>query len=73
MGRTLQYGKIGSAHWLWHVTESKRQQTADKLAGYGYATPGIAVRGLSVDSGSSYRNGTRLETVRVDLGGRSIT
>jgi len=69
----FNHGEIGSAHWLWYITESKRQQTADKLAGYGYATSGIAVRVLSVDSGSSYRNGTRLETVRVDLGGRSIT
>ncbi|SBT09250.1 conserved hypothetical protein [Candidatus Accumulibacter aalborgensis] len=31
------------------------------------------MRVLSVDSGSSYRKGTRLETVQVDLDGRSIT
>ncbi len=67
------YSEAGSAHWLSHVAESRSQPTANQLAAYGYVAPGAAGRALNVDSGTKYINVTRLETVQINVGGKSVT
>ena len=67
------YSEGGSVHWISHVMESKSQPTANELARYGYATSGAAARVVKIDSGTKYLNVTRLETVRFDLGSKSVT
>ena len=69
-----EYSEGGSPHWISHVVaESKSQPTANELARYGYATSGAAARVVKIDSGTKYLNVTRLETVRFDLGSKSVT
>ncbi len=67
------YSEGGSVHWISHVMESKSQPTANQLAPYGHATSGAAARVVKIDSGTKYLNVTRLETVRFDLGSKSVT
>ena len=62
-----------SLHWLSHVSESKSQPTANQVAPYGYATSGTAARVVNIDSNIKYLNVTRLESVQINLGGKSIT
>ena len=67
------YSEAGTNHWLSHVSESNSQPTANQLAPYGYATSSAAARVVNIDSGTKYLNVTRLETVRIDVGGKSVT
>ncbi|SBT09248.1 conserved exported hypothetical protein [Candidatus Accumulibacter aalborgensis] len=67
------YSEAGSAHWLSHVAESRSQPTASQLAPYGYVASGVAGRVFNVDSGTKHINVSRLETVRIDVGGKSVT
>uniref|UniRef100_Q47DR1 CzcE family metal-binding protein n=1 Tax=Dechloromonas aromatica (strain RCB) TaxID=159087 RepID=Q47DR1_DECAR len=62
-----------SLHWLSHVSESKSQPTTNQLAPYGYAASGTAAREVIIDSGTKYLNVTRLETIRINVGGKSVT
>ena len=66
------YSEAGSAHWLSHVAESRSQPTANQLAPYGYVASGGAGRVLNVDSGTKYINVSRLETVQINVGGKSV-
>lgn len=63
----------GSLHWLQHVSESKSQPTANQLAPFGYSTTGATARVVSIDAGTKYLNVTRLETVQIKAGGKSVT
>lgn len=67
------YSEGGSAHWLSHISETKSQPTANQLAPYGYATSGPAARVVTIDSSTKYLNVTRLETIRIDVGSKSVT
>ena len=67
------YSEAGSAHWLSHVAESRSQPTANQLAPYGYVASGVPGRVLNVDSGTKYINVSRLETVKINVGGKSVT
>ncbi|HOA53419.1 MAG TPA: CzcE family metal-binding protein [Thermogutta sp.] len=67
------YSEAGSAHWLSHVAKSRSQPTANQLAAYGYVASGAAGRVLNVDSGTKYINVARLETVQINVGGKSVT
>lgn len=67
------YSESGSMHWLQHVSESRGQPTANQLAPFGYATTGAAARVVSIDAGTKYLNVTRLETVQIKAGGKSVT
>lgn len=58
--------------WLRQVQESKNEPTAKQLAPYGYAATGAATREVSVNRGTKYLNVTRLETVKINVGGKSI-
>ena len=59
--------------WLKQVQESKSQPTANQLARYGYATTGTPAREVSVNSGTKHLNVTRLETVKINVDGKSVT
>ena len=67
------YSEGGSAHWISHVSESNSLPTANQLAPYGYATSSAAAREVTIDSGTKYLNVTRLETIRINVGGKSVT
>ncbi|SBT10423.1 conserved exported hypothetical protein [Candidatus Propionivibrio aalborgensis] len=59
--------------WFRQVQESKIQPTANQLAPYGYATSGTAARVVNIDGGTKHLNVTRLESVRIIVGGKSVT
>lgn len=64
---------VASRVWLRQVQESKGEPTANQLAPHGYATTGAAAREISVNSGTKYLNVTRLETVKINVDGKSVT
>ena len=63
---------VASRVWLRQVQESKGEPTANQLAPYGYAATGAAAREISVNSGTKYLNVTRLETVKINVDGKSV-
>ncbi|HCZ13959.1 MAG TPA: hypothetical protein DHV85_05035 [Candidatus Accumulibacter sp.] len=67
------YSETQIEHWLTHVQESKGQPTSNQMAAYGYASPGVAARTLQVDNGTQALNVARMETVRIDANGKSVT
>lgn len=64
------YSDSASTHWLSHLPIS--QPTANQLAPYGYATSSAATRGVNIDGGTKYLNVTRLETIQINAGGKSV-
>lgn len=60
----------GSTHWISHT--GSRQPTANELAPYGYVSTGPAERTLQIGPGVKYVNVTRLETIRINIGGTSV-
>ena len=64
---------VASRVWLRQVQESKGEPTAKQLAPYGYVATGAAAREISVNAGTKYLNVTRLETVKINVGGKSVT
>lgn len=67
------YSEGGSLHWLTHVAQAKSQPTANQSAAFGYAVAGATDRIVTIDSGTRYLNVTRLETVQINTGGKSVT
>lgn len=66
------YSEGASLHWLNHVAESKGSPTTNQLAPYGYAATKGADREVTLTSASKYLNVTRLETLKINVGGKSI-
>ena len=66
------YSEAGTNHWLSHVSESKSAPTANQQASFGYAATKNADREITLASGSKYLNVTRLETVKINVGGKSV-
>jgi len=66
------YSEGASLHWLSHVSESKGIPTASQLAPYGYAATKSADREITLTGASTYLNVTRLETVKINVGGKSV-
>lgn len=66
------YSEAGSNHWISHVAESKGSPSANQLAPYGYAATKGADRVVTLTSASKYLNVTRLETVKINVGGKSV-
>ncbi|GAB5604810.1 CzcE family metal-binding protein [Sideroxyarcus sp. TK5] len=62
-----------SMHWLTHVAETIKQPTANERAPFGYAVDGKADRSIDIGQGTKYLNVTRLETIRINAGGKSVT
>jgi hypothetical protein len=52
--------------------KAKSAPTANQLASYGYAASRNADREVTLSSGSKYLNVTRLETVKINVGGKSV-
>ena len=66
------YSEARIDHWLRHVSESQSAPTANQLAPFGYAATKNADREVTLASGSKYLNVTRLETVKINIGGKSV-
>lgn len=65
------YSEGTSLHWLSHVSES-RGTSVSQLAPYGYAATKSADREVTLTSASKYLNVMRLETVKINVGGKSV-
>lgn len=52
---------------------SRSQPTANQLAPYGYTSSANAARAINVDSNTRHMNVTRLETVKINVGGKTVT
>ena len=66
------YSEGGSLHWLSHVSENKSTPTANQQAPFGYVATKNADREVSLPSGGKYLNVTRLETIKINVGGKSV-
>ncbi len=66
------YSETGTNHWLSHVSESKSAPMANQQASFGYAATKNADREITLAGGSKYLNVTRLETVKINVAGRSV-
>lgn len=66
------YSDGGSLHWVGHVSESKGTPTENRLAPFGYAATNNAGREVDLPVGSKFLNVTRLETVKINVGGKSV-
>lgn len=66
------YSEGGSNHWISHLSETTSAPTANQLAPYGYAAARNPDREVTLSGSSKYLNVTRLETVRINLAGKSI-
>lgn len=65
------YSEARIDHWLRHVSESQSAPTANQLAPFGYAATKNADREVSLPSGGKYLNVTRLETLKLNVDGKS--
>lgn len=66
------YSNTGTRHWLSHVSEAKSAPTANQSAPFGYAATKKAEREVTLAVGSKYLKVTRLETVKLNVDGKSI-
>ena len=66
------YSEARIDHWLRHVSESQSAPTANQLAPFGYAATKNADREVSLPSGGKYLNVTRLETLKLNVDGKSV-
>lgn len=62
----------GTLHWIGHVSEAKSAPTANQLAPFGYVATVAHDREISLPSGSTHLNVTRQETVKINVGGKSV-
>ncbi len=67
-----EYSEAGTNHWLSHVSETKSAPTANQLASFGYTATKNADREVTLSSGSKYLNVTRLETIKINVAGKSV-
>ena len=66
------YSESGTNHWLSHVSETKSAPTANQLAPYGYTASRNPDRTVTLSGGSTYLNVTRLETVQINVAGKTV-
>ncbi len=74
-GTSYAHGDYSGAvtnHWLSHVSETKSAPTANQLASFGYTATKNADREVTLSSGSKYLNVTRLETIKINVAGKSV-
>lgn len=62
----------GTLHWLSHVSVSKSAPSANQMAPFGYAATQAPDREINLPSGSAHLNVTRLETVKINVNGKSV-
>ena len=66
------YSKRGTLHWLEHVQARASSPTERELATYGYASNATPSRTVIVNADTRYINVTRLETVALKVGDKTI-
>ena len=64
--------EAGANHWVSHASERPSTPTANQLAPFGYAATKSVDREVSLPSGSKYLNVTRLETLKINVSGKSV-
>ena len=66
------YSERGTLHWLEHVQERVSSPSERELATYGYASNAAPSRTVTVNADTSYVNVTRLETVALKIGDKTV-
>lgn len=66
------YSEAGTNHWLSHLWGKSDGPSANAQAPYGYPATGNPGREITLAGGSQYLNVTRLETVRINVAGKSV-
>ena len=66
------YSKRGTLHWLEHVQARASSPTERELATYGYASNATPSRTVIVNADTRYINVTRLETVALKVGDKTV-
>ena len=66
------YSEGGALHWLEHVQARASSPTERELATYGYASNATPSRTVIVNADTRYINVTRLETVALKVGDKTI-
>ena len=66
------YSEGASLHWLSHVSETRSAPTVKQQAPFGYVATKNADREVTLANGSKYLNITRLETIKINVGGKTI-
>lgn len=64
--------EAGANHWISHLGENPSAPTTNELARYGYPAARNADREVTLTSGDKYLNVTRLETVQINIAGKSV-
>ena len=59
-------------HWLSHLWDKSDGPSANAQARYGYPATETADREVTLAGGSQYLNVTRMETVRINVAGKSV-
>lgn len=65
--------EAGANHWLSHSAASSSVPSAKQLAPHGYVAAKEADREVVLSAGQKYLNVARLETVRLNVAGKSVT
>ena len=66
------YSDAGSLHWLEHVNARASNPTERELAAYGYTSNATPSRTIIVNANTRYINVTRLETVTLKVGDKTV-
>ena len=66
------YSEGGALHWLEHVQARASSPTERELATYGYASNATPSRTVIVNADTRYINVTRLETVALKVGDKTV-
>ena len=66
------YSERGTLHWLEHVQERVSSPSERELAKYGYAGNATPSRTVTVNADTRYINVTRLETVALNVGDKTV-
>lgn len=66
------YSEGATYHWLNHTAQFKEISSSNQSAPYGYATKKAADREITISNDSPFLNVTRLETVKINIAGKSV-
>ena len=66
------YSKRGTLHWLEHVQARASSPSERELAAYGYTSSATPSRTIAVNADTRHINVTRLETVALEVGGKTV-
>ena len=66
------YSEGGALHWLEHVQARASSPSERELAAYGYTSNATPSRTIAVNADTRHINVTRLETVALEVGGKTV-